>query len=413
MRSMRFNPSRGRKMRRPEHRWFCSTKPWEIHPIAIAPVLPGEQIRRITWQSRAVTDPLVSSIVGWWKEYYWFYVPLTLLDGYSAFVADVESGDLAGPIANDTTDDVTCYYNVDANTLGINWLRQCYDVIVREWFREEDEEGSSIVIRTGVHAAKVNLNDVSHSLRLESNYPGGAGGSLGATQRAQEDAERAYSYLREQGLTQMKYEDWLATYGVRAPEALRRRRPFLLRYERTWQYPSNVVNQSTGIPVSAVSWAIAGRADKRRYVAEPGFVVGVSVLRPKVYRENQNSHAASVMNQLRYWFPAVLRDDELTSMRMDTNATSPLYDGTINADHWIDCRDILIHGDQFVRGSAQSNQIALPTAGGEAKYPTEAMANTLFTNPGAADLLYIRQDGVARIEIMGAIEDAVDATAQT
>jgi len=414
MHSMRFNPSRGRKTRRPEHRWFCSHKPWEIQPIAIAPVLPGDRLRRITWQARAVTDPLVSSIVGAHLEYYWFYVPLTLLDDYSAFVADVESGDLAGPIAADNTDDATCYFNVDGSTTGINWLRQCLDVIVREWFREEDEEGSTIEIRAGTPAAKIGYDDISHSLRLTADYPGTTGGALGATQRAQEDAYRAYQFVREQGWTQMDYEQWLMTYGVSAPQQLRRRRPILLRYHREWQYPSNTVNQSSGIPVSAVSWALRGRADKRRYIVEPGFIVGVSILRPKVYRSNQNSHAASVMDRLQFWHPAILRDDELTSLRMDTSTSSPLYDGTIAGDHWIDTRDLLIHGDQFIRGSAQMNAIALPTAAGEAKYATEAMADTLFTNTGATSgLVYMRQDGVARFDIIGAVEDAVDATASS
>jgi len=413
MHSMRFPTSRGRRRRRPEHRWFVSNKPWEIQPIAIAPVLPGERLNRITFQARIVTDPLVSSIVGWWAEHYWFYVPISLLTNYSNFIAEVESGALNDVFASDTTDDAWCYYNSDTGVEGMNWVRRCMDTIVANYFREEDEESATIEIRSGTAAAKVNTDDVSHSLRLLSAYPGTDGGALGATQRAQEDAYRTYTYLREQGMVQMDYEQWIQTYNVSAPQAIRRRRPYLLRYQREWQYPSNVVNQATGIPVTAVSWVISGRADARRFITEPGFIVGVSVNRPKVYRGNQNSHACSVMDRLKYWLPAVLRDDELTSLRTDSATTSPLYDGTIAADHFIDVRDILIHGDQFVRGSAQVNAVALPTAGAEAKYATEAMADALFTDPAGSGLFFVRQDGVARFDISAASEDTVDATAQS
>lgn len=416
MHSMRFSASRGRATRRPEHKWYASHYPWELQPICIAPVLPGEKLLQATYQSRAVTDPLTSSVVGWWLDYYWFYVPLSLLDDYAAFIADVESGDLSGPIATDTTDDAPCYFDATANTLGINWLRQCLDVITREWFREEDEKASTIAIRTGYPAVKIRSSGIEHSLRASADYSAGA--ALGATQRAQEDAHRAYQFLREQSLTQLDYEDWLRTYGVQAPGALRRRRPILLRYEQKWHYPSNVVNQATGVPVTAVSWVVANRISKRRFFSEPGFIIGLTSAQPKIYRANQQSFAASVMDRLQYWAPAILRDDELTSLREDTATTSPIYDTIAAASHWIDCRDLLIYGDQFLGGNAQSNRLALPTAAFEHKYATQAMVETvasngIFTNPLDAGQFFVRQDGVVRFAIRGAAEDAVDATAAT
>ena len=75
---------------------------------------------------------------------------------------------------------------------------------------------------------------------------------------------RTWQFQRANGLTPMDYEDWLATYGI-VPQAAENHRPELLRYVREWQYPSNTVDPSTGVSSSAVSWAVAERADKDRF----------------------------------------------------------------------------------------------------------------------------------------------------
>lgn len=411
----RFPVTRGRATRRPEHRFYVEQYPWEIQPVAIAPVLPGERLRRAVWQARVVTDPLLSPTIGWWKDYFLFYCPMSLLASGAAFKSLVEAGDLNTVIAA-TAADVPAYYA----GRGANWTRQCLDLIVREWFRPEDERGASPApaIRTGRPAARIGIDGIEQSLRTDANYPGTTGPALGSTQRAQEDLYRTYEFLRDQGLIQMDYEDWLRTYGVQAPEAIRKRKPPLLRYVRNWTYPSNTVNQADGVPVTACSWSIAERADKQRYFQEPGFVVLVSVARPKIYRGNQDAAAVALMDRLRFWMPAVLRGDPQVSMRSDDPTTSPIYDNVLTAGsfHWTDVRDLLTHGDQFLAQSTSStrdNAIALPDNAGEAQYATQAMAESLFSNPGAAGLFFVRQDGVLRLEISSAVEDARDATART
>lgn len=410
----RFPTTRGRATRRPEHRWYAETYPWEIQPVAIAPVLPGERLRRAVWQARVVTDPLQSPTIGWWQDYFLFYVPLSLLGSYNAFKVLVEGGDLNTNLAATAAEASTYYAG-----RGVNWTRQCLDVIVREWFRVEDERAASPApaIRTARPAARIGIDGIEQSLRSEAAYPGGTGGALAGTQRDQEDSYRTYEILRDQGLVQMDYEDWLRTYGVQAPEAIRRRRPFLLRYTRNWTYPVNTVNMENGLPVTAASWAIMERADKQRYFTEPGFVMLISITRPKVYRANQDAAGVTMLDRLRFFLPAVLRDDPLTSMRFDNATSSPVYDTILGAGHWVDVRDLFIHGDQFVpqafAGSTRDNAIALPDAAFEAQYATQAMAEGLFTNPGAGGFFFVRQDGVMRLEVSSAIEDATDATATT
>ena len=63
-----------RKSRRPSHPFQLRHMPWQIQPFLIAPVLPGETLKNILLQSRAVTKPIKNGIVGWWMEYHFFYV---------------------------------------------------------------------------------------------------------------------------------------------------------------------------------------------------------------------------------------------------------------------------------------------------------------------------------------------------
>ena len=63
-----------RTMRSPKHTFNLVTRPWQIQPFMIAPVLPGETLKSLTMQARVVTDPVKSKLVGWWHETYFFYV---------------------------------------------------------------------------------------------------------------------------------------------------------------------------------------------------------------------------------------------------------------------------------------------------------------------------------------------------
>ena len=66
---------------------------------------------------------------------------------------------------------------------------------------------------------------------------------------------RRYQLERAMNYTEMTYEEWLGTYGV-STQKERLNEPELIRYIREWQYPSNTVEPSTGVPSSAVSWVV-------------------------------------------------------------------------------------------------------------------------------------------------------------
>ena len=75
----------GRKSRRPSHPFQLKTRPWQIQPFCIAPVLPGETLKNLLLQSRVVSDPLKHPLIGWWCEYYYFYVKHRDLAGRDDF----------------------------------------------------------------------------------------------------------------------------------------------------------------------------------------------------------------------------------------------------------------------------------------------------------------------------------------
>ena len=54
-----------RRTRRPKHNFATESHVWEIQPILVAPVLPGETLDHMTLQSRVVTPPVKSPVVGY------------------------------------------------------------------------------------------------------------------------------------------------------------------------------------------------------------------------------------------------------------------------------------------------------------------------------------------------------------
>lgn len=376
--------------RRPQHRFIVEQKPWEIQPIFITPVLPGETLKNMLLQSRCVTPPLVSSVVGWWLEYFVFYVTHRQMPNSANFVSMVfDPATVLTPSAASARD----YYA----GLGYNWVNECLTVVTNEWFREQGETISTASIRTGRPAAKIALDGIQESLTDTTVLPDG--GALGSTQEAQDKAKELYDYLIAMNFTRATYEDWLATYGVSLATAERRDRPELLRYIRDWTYPNNTVEPTTGVPTAAASWGITERADKDRFFPEPGFIFGVSILRPKVYLSNQTANASVALDRVMRWMPAIMSDDPSSSLAEFTTLQGPFGKpaaGFTNG-YWLDVRDLFIYGDQYLDAASQTNSIPMPTVAQNYRYATETIADTLFSGSGKLT----RQDGVASFNILG------------
>lgn len=419
--NMRNVGRQSRALRQPKHIWQLKTKPFQLQPMAIIPVLPGETIRNILWQSRIVTDPVKNPLIGWHAEYYWFYVKHRDLDGRDDFVEMML--DMNKDMSGYEESAATAWYNYADS---IPWAKLCTKRIVEEYFRDEGEDWL-----TGAHIDNVPLvstkhNEESwlHSVILKSaltsvdvDIPVDATPTPDTVSaRDIDNALRQWEFLRANNLTTMDYEQWLATFGVRVrPEESHV--PELIRYTSEWSYPVNTIDPSDGSPTSALSWAISGRADKDRYCKEPGFIVGLSCVRPKTFRINQDGAAVGLLNSAFSWLPAILDDDPATSLKEVTGGTGPLASVCATGgtdDYVVDLKDLFVRGDQFVNFDLAADDgfggISLPTADlGEKRYASATDAAQLFVDDAGTGIL-IRQDGVASVSISGRVIDTTPAS---
>lgn len=405
-------PRVNRKARNPQHTFLLRQRPFVITPFMLAPVLPGETFKSGVMQARAVTEPLVANrstaVVGWWLEHYVFYVKHSQMPHGDLFKEMMinPSADLsaaADAVLN------SAYYHPGS---GINWVKECLIPVVEAYFRDEGEAWDSHVI-DGEPIAQIQGNSFwdsvatsAENLADDFNIDLNANSTITASEAAK--ALMMWEYLRSNNLTEMTYEDYLRTFGVRVDPVQDAGVPEMIRYSREWQYPASTVDPVTGVPTSAMSWGVNFRIDKDRYFKEPGFIFGVSVARPKVYLGLQRGVGAHMMQDGISWLPIMLRDNDFSSMKQVTKAGSFLPTATADG-FWVDIADLFIHGDQFIHASvnnaiypAGGNVLDLPTPGLVVRYPTEAMVDAMFKDIANN---FLTQDGVMRLNVLGGIVD--------
>lgn len=400
-------PRVGRVARRPIHTFNLKQRPMVLQPFMIAPVLPGETLKNLLLQARVVTAPIKNSLIGWWNEYYFFYVKHSQLDGVDDFKAMML--DLEHTVGNAPTAFTQLY---QVSTSGVAWLEQSLKLITEEYFRDEGEAWDNVTI-DGLPVVALNRNSWLDSLVDSTTLE--TGGDLGDLETAAEDvtlreldkAFQTYQFLQANELTNMTYEEFLKTHGVRGALTRDPRTPELIRYVRDWTYPSNTIDPTDGSATAACSWSVSERADKDRFFAEPGFIVGITCARPKLYLCKQKASLVQHLDNALMWLPAIMRDDPYTSLREFANNAGPLAGNVTNA-YTVDVRDLWLYGDQFANydldADATGVGVDLPTTAGQHKYPTEAMLDTVYVSGDCAE--GIKQDGVVSLNVMGAQRDA-------
>lgn len=416
--------SKRRVERRPKHTWNIQHRPWEIQPFMIAPVLPGETLKKLVFQSRVVTDPIINPIMGWWYEHSFFYVRFRDMYRRDLLQSMVMKPDVSLAAMDDASDPK--YYHVNGTDLAINYPKMCLEAIVDSYFRFEGEVAGDYVNGT-LYLASVNNVNYLDSVTNEDEIEGAAAAAfddnLASTTAGQGDgtaavmtseilkATKEYEYARLMNVTDLTYEEWCAAYGTPLPPTARDE-PELIRRITEWQYPSNTIDPTNGTPRSAVSWSCSGTADKNRAFDEPGFIVGLTVCRPKVYFKNLTSHATMLMRDAYGWLPPQLSADPFASFQK-VSAGDPPVD--LNTDaYYVDVKDIFVHGDQFMNFNPQSalptgvispNFVALPNAAlTNKRYPASTDMDALFVN-NTAGVAGVRADGVCDLIILGRQED--------
>lgn len=384
-----------RRNRSPEHDFHLRHRAFCIQPFMFHPVRPGETLKNILWQSRAVSDPLANPLMGWHLEYYIFYVQLqdavpvgqedtwlkSLWDPATDFVATwgsqptrLEMGDV-----------------VDATLPDMKY--KMYQRIVEEYFREEGETWNSAHKMSGVIAlARRNRKDALESFGSSYGAPVDVSINIADSNlTVQEiiDAMTDYAMLMDTSMGAVTtWEDYLASQGQGNFSDIKRAyRPELVRVMKEWTYPTNTVDPVTGTPTTALSWSISARADKDRYFREPGYLVGLTVARPKTLRMI-NSDFNNNFKSGEDWLP----------VQYMMNPASGRQSAT---------RDLFEYGFQFANfdlagGAYKAGQIQWTTVTGtqsvEGVYPVESTINSNIWKAAANN--NVRQDGKVQLNIL-------------
>lgn len=409
---------RGRSVRTPEHTFFIKQKPYVIQPFMIAPVLPGETMSSLLWTLRAQTEQLRHQLSGWWFEVYFHYVKLSQLDSADSWIG--QDGMLLNPAFDITTPvnlanaaEVSSYHE---DTAGINYVKRCRDVIVREWFRDEGEDETTAAgLLDSLPMVHVRQPGWMDSIRLKSALdalaPDLPDDVANATMRELQRLQEQWQMLNAVGVTDMSYEDFLGTFGVRAanPNA---KRPELIRWAKYWQLPSSqvTVDTTTGASsaASVVSWKIEGRADKDRLFKEHGFICGHAVVRPKTFLATQGSAGVTMLDNAFAWAPRMF-DEAFAgiTIRDYADGRGPLT-ATVSEAYSVDTKDLFLNGDQFLGVDPATEYHPAHSLGTDGvatnKYTSTTRVDQLFLDANTTNMVYA--DGVVRLSIKSALRDS-------
>lgn len=400
-----------RTMRSPAHPFQLRTRPYALTPTFISPVLPGETLKNMVMMKRVVTKPIKNPLIGWWTEDYIFYVRLRDIEFH---LKETHGEWLDEMVTSPTTFDPTPLKAATADPAwyhsagAIPWVRYATELITEYFFRDEGEDwdvhkvGPYPMVQIGSRNWMDSLT-LDEDKRTDRDVDLDADGDGDITAREAMDQMAHYQALRDAGLETLDYEDWIATFGVKVPEREDtsdvQYKPELIRYSREWAYPTNTVEPSTGVPSSAVSWINSVRADKDRMFKEPGFIIGLTVAKPKAYLSDPTGSLAGFMQTLENWLPAISHQEYEKGFLGFGASAGPLKDkvGSPAKAYWVDLRDLLVYGDQFANFALDSTASAVPVIASMGRYTTEAAIDALFTG----DEKYIQQDGICNLTIAG------------
>ena len=395
-----------RKVRRPTHQYMIEHRPYQLQPFLIAPVMPGETLKNLNVQGRAISDPLAlgfGNILPWWHEYYFFYVKLTDLTDRQAFINMALDGTAPGLAS---AANVKTFHNGK----GIDFTQKCLDRITTAYFRDDNETTAPLLDGLPMVSAIAHKENWADSLTVDGPMPvnNDLQNPEGERDPMAAHAE-AYERMRAMRMIDLTYEEYLETYGVRLPTRQEENVPELIRYTRNWVYPTNVVDPVTGVPTGASSWSLNESADKDRLFKYPGFIFGVTVTRAKVFMGNQTGAMAHFYNDPMAWLPPEFRDRPESALREFTGGAVGAMNGPLanqTGGYWADLRDLLVYGDQF-RNVTNGYAPAVPSALAEKRFLTSAQIDAMFVTTTSNK---IRQDGRVNLNILSHPTTARDNT---
>ncbi|MDR2858677.1 MAG: hypothetical protein LBV50_12655, partial [Novosphingobium sp.] len=133
--------------RYPKHTFITRELPYTAQPFLLAPVLPGETLENVYFEARVVSDPVLNALIGWKKEYYFYYVPITLLlvDAIRDMFIDPANVDIAAT------------YGVAASQVpfytakgSIDYMKRALYRAVEDHYRDDEETAAQYATAAGI-----------------------------------------------------------------------------------------------------------------------------------------------------------------------------------------------------------------------------------------------------------------------
>jgi len=402
------NQQRTRHKRTPSFPIAGVMRPFGLYPLMIHPVMPGETMNSFSLKWRLLSKPLVNPLAGAWLETWLVYVKFTDIERSLSemFVKDTVST-TGYTAAGDTPRTFT-------KTGGIDWVKMCLDRLHEAYFIHDNETARTI---DGVPQVKLNAKTWMQNIMFRP-----AESAIDTTDVFDQQAELgAFEMMQMMSMQELTYEKYLQQFGVRSVrEGIGE--PEILRYSRSWSLPTNSVEPSDGSPSTALFFSNELKLEKAKRFNEPGFVMAVSALRPKMFHKYQVASMVQNLWGFSDFFPIYNSNDPNAAIRV-INTDDGVFDAAANAaegsdELWYDHNDILNHGEQFVNEDFGSLPYTLPAATAPSllaadapedlrgEYCTSTDVDALFVGtPGTTG--YCQYDGMAMCDIRGHTQDLI------
>lgn len=326
-----------RVSRKPNFPIVGTVRPYGLYPLMAAPVLPGETLQSFTSKIRLLSMPVKHPLSGAWMETWLVYVKFTDLDR-----------ELGQSFISDAVDNTAWLADADSNRFftaagQIDWIRKAVERIHSAYFVHDGETPRTI---DGV--PQVKLNNISWYQNMMFKPADAPVPTTDASDQYQH--LQAWQMLQQMQMTELTYEKYLETYGVRSVRE-NVGDPEILRFSRSWTQPVNTIEPTTGAPSSAWAWSDEIKMDKPKRFDEPGFIVQIATVRPKMLQSNIAHSMLGNMWGFSDWYPSYNLQDPTAGVRsiLGNDPVFAASAGGTGTDELIyDHRDILSHGEQFV-----------------------------------------------------------------
>lgn len=403
--------TRTRKRRSPSFNMAGSVQPFGLYPLMATPVLPGETLQDAEMKIRMISLPVNHPMVGAWFETWLCFVSLT--DMRDEFAEMFIREGVTPPAGVMATADNPRYF---VKTGSVDYIRLATEAVYKAFFQDAQEVAPAKI--DGVPRLRRSGLDWAQNLMFK---PDALDPAYLPSELPDDGTYTALEIMRMSGMSEMTYEKYLAQYGVsQKKQVAEARLPEILRYTRSWTLPTNHIDPASGAPSSAYSWSETIKAEKAKRFDEPGFLIWLGALRPKMYDKRYQQSLIGKLWGFGDWFPVYNLEDPSAGLKI-------LDPGVVNSAAALtkplmyDHRDLLSRGEQFVNNWA--GPYNLPTTNPQplnnsmgpqevrALYPSDADAKSIFAealkpagnqNPKRFGAFY---EGICAMTISGHVVD--------